>query len=703
MLVSAQRTCGAESLYQIKLKNDPTLVDKELEIENFTRKYIEHNAALRLASQSEIVIPVVFHVIYNKDTQNVSTLRLIEQIEVLNRDFNAMNFDIDKVPDAFKGFIGKFNVKFVLANRDPKGNVTDGIERVKTSKSVAFNYATDDMKRKATLGADAWDTKSYLNIWVCDMKDYSDPTNTLLGYATFPTSAGTFSDGVVLNYLFVGMTGAAKPFNLGRTATHELGHYFNLRHIWGDANNCTADDGVADTPKQYTYSSGEPSFPKIDNCTRVSPGIMFMNYMDYSNDAALLMFTNNQVSRMLATMSGPRASLLSSKGYVKQYDIAVNRIYDESSNYICDNSFTPSISVISKGDNIVTKFKVDFLLNNVVIQTADWTGNIDFNQSVNVVFDPVIAETGWYNIGFKVYDTNDLDVDASNDTISYSLKVGVEKRALPLEEGFESIDLTANGFSISNPDNGLTWARSTSKASSEGNYSIFMNNFDYDPRDFSNQTGVFDDIDFPFIDLSDYDQALMTFDLAACQWTASNVPDNTWDTLQVLVSVDCGQTFDIVYNKFAGELMTVPNSESFFKPNNINQWREESIDLTQYVGRENVLIKIRNISNWENNIYIDRLNINGNKVTSIKESKANNIQMYPNPSRGEVVIKLDHSGSSLKQIQWMNTLGQTIQIHSMNPISDYMQFDFTHQAKGIYIANFIFEDGTISSKKLILN
>lgn len=702
--VSAQRTCGAEHLHQIKLKNDPTLLDKELELENFTRKYIEQNPSLRLAAQNEITIPVVFHVVYNKDTQNIPDIRLIEQIEVLNRDFNAMNFDIDKVPDAFKSAIGKFNVRFVLANRDPKGNITSGIDRVKTSKSVPFNYANDDVKKKATLGADAWDTKSYLNIWVCDMKDYSDPSSSILGYATFPSSAGRIDDGVVLNYLYVGITGAGRPFNLGRTATHELGHYFNLRHIWGDANNCTADDGVTDTPKQYTYSSGVPEFPKLDNCSRISPGIMFMNYMDYSNDAALLMFSNNQVSRMLATMNGPRASLLTSKGFVKQFDIALNKINDESSKYICDNTFTPSVNVISKGDNLVTKFKVDFLLNKVVEQSGTWTGNLNLNQSVNVIFNPVTAENGLYEIGFRVYDTNEIDVDTNNDSLSFSLKVGVESRNLPLEESFESIDLMSSGFSISNPDNGLTWERSTAKASTKGNYSLFMNNFDYDPANYSNETGVFDDIDFPFINLSDYDQAIMTFDLAACQFTAINIPDNSWDTLQVLVSLDCGQTFDVIYNKFAGELMTVPNSEIFFKPSKENQWREERIDLSQYVGKDNVFIKIRNISHWENNIYIDKLSVSGSKVTSIKDAISDvNIQMYPNPTHDLVSIRIDAKTRPLKQIEWMNTLGQTIQIPSLSPISNYMQFDFSNYVKGIYIARFIFDDGTVSTKKLILN
>jgi hypothetical protein len=704
ILVFADRNCGTESLHQIKLKNDPTLINKELEIENFTRKFVEKNASLKLALADEIIIPVVFHVVYYSAAQNISDTRLREQIEVLNNDFNALNFDISKVPGPFQSLIGKFKIKFVLANRDPQGNVTSGVDRVKTTKSAAFNYATDDVKFTATAGVNAWDTKSYLNIWVCNISDYSD-NSELLGYATFPTSAGQKDDGVVLNYKYVGVTGATRPFNLGRTATHEIGHYFNLRHIWGDQNNCTADDGISDTPKQFQSSSGDPRYPKTDNCTTVSPGIMFMNFMDYCNDASLYMFTLNQASRMDATMAGPRASLVKSRGYVNatEYDVAVNKITAPSSNFLCDNTFTPSVNVVSNGNNQVTSFKVDFSVNKTLQQTATWTGSIGLNGFVNVIFNPITIENGTYNIAYRVYNTNGIDTDPTNDTISKSLKVGTDSKSLPLTESFET-SIISNGFSISNTDDGLTWARSTINSSTDGNYSIFMNNHDYDPLNYSGEYGVSDDIIFPFINLSDYDQATMSFDLSACQFTSLSTPDNNWDSLQVLVSTDCGQTFKVIYNKYAASLITVPNSANFFKPSNPSQWRTETIDLSQYAGRDNVLLKFRNISQFENNIYIDKLNINGNKVTSIKDAISDvNIQMYPNPTKGEVVIKIENKIRPLKQIQWINTLGQVIQVPTRSPISNYMQFDFTHQAKGIYIANFIFEDGTISSKKLILN
>ncbi|HUH75534.1 MAG TPA: M43 family zinc metalloprotease [Chitinophagales bacterium] len=707
MLVSAQRTCGAEILHQIKLKNDPTLINKEEEIENFVQKYTESRAGLKADLSEEMIIPIVFHVVYFREAQNILEERILEQIEVLNQDFNALNSDINNVPGPFQSAIGKLNIKFVLANRDPDGNPTTGINRVKTSKSTAFDYIKDDVKSNSQLGVNAWDTKSYLNIWVCDIKDYSASSRSLLGYATFPSSAGRFDDGVVLNYRHVGKpTSGGGSFNLGRTATHELGHYFNLRHIWGDADNCRADDGVADTPKQLTSSSGSPRFPKTDECSNSYPGIMFMNYMDYSNDAALLMFTNNQATRMAATMSGPRASLLTSKGYVNatDYDVAISKINSPNTSFLCDNAFTPSVKVVSLGKNPVTTFKVDFIVNDIAYQTATWTGLINLNGVVNVVFNPVTIENGSYTVKYKVYATNEQDLDPSNDSKSVSVKVGTDSKSLPFTESFESINIATNGFVISNPDNAITWSRSSSNASTDGKYSIFMNNAEYDPSLYSNEYGVFDDIIFPFINLKNYNQATMTFDLAACQYTELDVANNNWDTLQVLVSVDCGQTFNVIYSKYAGELITVPPSTSFFKPNNINQWRTESLNLSEYTGQDNVLLKIRNISHFENNIYIDNLKINGTQVTSVKDAISDvYIQLYPNPTKGNVSVRIDQNVQSLKRIEWMNTLGQTIQVPTSGPISNFMQFDFSNQVKGIYIAHFIFEDGTVNSKKLILN
>ncbi len=187
------------------------------------------------------------------------------------------------------------------------GNHTTGITYTETVAD-AFSDRGDKVKFKAKGGANAWNTKKYLNIWVCTLE--TGPTGQLLGYAQFPGGPSKTDGVVILNSAF-GTTGSAKaPFNLGRTTTHEVGHFLNLRHIWGDDEDCLGKDFVDDTPNCETANTGKPTFPHI-SCNNGPNGDMFMNYMDYTDDDSLFMFTPAQVARMMATLEGPRKSLVS--------------------------------------------------------------------------------------------------------------------------------------------------------------------------------------------------------------------------------------------------------------------------------------------------------------------------------------------------------------------------------------------------------
>ncbi|MCS7077349.1 MAG: M43 family zinc metalloprotease [Bacteroidia bacterium] len=297
-----RRTCGTMDLHYRLLKTDPEYAKNVAEIEQFTQDYIKN--AQNMKTGSIITIPVVFHVVYENATENISDTRLIEQIDILNQDFSKTNSDASLVPSAFKSLHVDTEIRFCLATKDPNGNPTTGITRTPTTKS-SFSIGSNDVKFNSTGGRDAWHTQKYLNIWVCDLG------STLLGYAQFPGGAAA-TDGVVLNYRYTGKTGATAPFNKGRTATHEVGHYLNLRHIWGDDSGCSPDDLVSDTPTQDVESSGCPNFPLTDACQPSSPGVMFMNYMDYTDDACMYMFTAGQKARMRAALTGPRASLTTS-------------------------------------------------------------------------------------------------------------------------------------------------------------------------------------------------------------------------------------------------------------------------------------------------------------------------------------------------------------------------------------------------------
>ncbi|MFC5271686.1 M43 family zinc metalloprotease [Adhaeribacter terreus] len=303
------RNCSTMDLYQNQVQADPDFLIRRNAIEAFTQKRI--NSGKVNQRTGVITIPVVVHVVYNTSAQNISDAQIQSQINILNQDFRKLNTDVSKIPAAFAGLAADAQVEFCLAKRDPNGNATTGITRTQTTRT-SFSDAGDYIKYNSTGGKDAWDRNQYLNLWVGNL------SGGLLGYAQFPGGPAA-TDGVVCTYTGFGNTGTASaPFNKGRTATHEVGHWLNLYHIWGDDNGaCTGSDQVSDTPNQGNSNGGCPTFPKI-SCSNTPNGDMFMNYMDYTDDACMYMFTAGQKARMDAILDagGARASLATSQGCV---------------------------------------------------------------------------------------------------------------------------------------------------------------------------------------------------------------------------------------------------------------------------------------------------------------------------------------------------------------------------------------------------
>jgi hypothetical protein len=268
-------------------------------LETSTRQRL--TAAFRSTLVLPVTIPVVVHVVYAAAAENISDAQINSQIVSLNKDYGAKNPDKSKSPAVWSGLVSDTGIQFKLATQDPQGNPTNGITRTKTAKT---SFSQDDSVKSATKGgADAWPRDQYLNIWACSLG------GGLLGYAQFPGGPAA-TDGVVILHAAFGMTGTAtSPYNLGRSATHEIGHWLNLIHIWGDTSDCTGTDFVDDTPNAQNPNYGKPTFPHI-SCTNGPNGDMFMNYMDYVDDDSMFMFTPGQVVRMHATLSGPRSPLL---------------------------------------------------------------------------------------------------------------------------------------------------------------------------------------------------------------------------------------------------------------------------------------------------------------------------------------------------------------------------------------------------------
>lgn len=274
-----RRGCASQEVLAAQLEADPSLAIRMNQIEAFTKKAIS-SSNFRLVN-GKIVIPVVVNVLYRTAAENISAAQIQSQIDVLNKDFTATNSDFSSTPALFAGVAANVDITFELVT----------INRKATTKT---SWGTRDaMKSSKKGGLDPTSPSNTLNFWVCTIG------GGILGYAQFPGGSAA-TDGVVCDSKYVGVTpdsGASYPYNLGRTASHEVGHWMNLRHIWGDAT--CGSDLVADTPTHNTANYGVPEYPHLSTCPG-TPVEMTMNYMDYTDDRGMYMFTLGQKSRMSA-------------------------------------------------------------------------------------------------------------------------------------------------------------------------------------------------------------------------------------------------------------------------------------------------------------------------------------------------------------------------------------------------------------------
>ncbi len=302
---TAAQKCKTNIIRQQHIQQSPNILQQIERLNQQSENWIRNNTNNGARSKQVVTLDVVVHVLWKEPEENISEEQILSQIAVLNKDFRKQNDDLkDQTPLPFQNIAADIEIEFRLATTDPFGNPTNGITRTQTT--VEEIGATDNWYSESTGGIAAWDNKRYINIWVCNIG------TAFLGFATPPGTADQ-DDGLVIGHQYFGTTGTAAdnmPNHLGRTATHEMGHYFNLEHLWGIDGGCDDDDFVTDTPNQNESSFDCPSYPKYDFCTTTGNGINFNNFMDYSDDECLTMFTQGQKMRMLAALNGPRASLL---------------------------------------------------------------------------------------------------------------------------------------------------------------------------------------------------------------------------------------------------------------------------------------------------------------------------------------------------------------------------------------------------------
>jgi len=304
-----QTACRSFDYRQQQLSAHPALAIAMAGIEQFTRQQLQQRPVevtgqeTTLSSSIDITIPVIVHVLYNNSAENISDAQIQSEIDVLNRDYQKLNADTAAIPSYFGLRAADCGFRFMLAGIDTNGRPITGIIRKHTN--VAVFSLDDEMKFSARGGDDAWDRDKYLNIWVCNL------TAGTLGYSSLMGGPKS-TDGVVVLYTAFGTVGTAQaPFNLGRTGTHEVGHWLNMIHTWGD-DSCGTDQ-VDDTPPQQQATYGDPSGIVV-SCNNAPNGNMYMNYMDFTDDRGMHMFTYGQRDRMhtLFAPGGFRYPILSS-------------------------------------------------------------------------------------------------------------------------------------------------------------------------------------------------------------------------------------------------------------------------------------------------------------------------------------------------------------------------------------------------------
>jgi hypothetical protein len=284
-----RRSCGAVAAHMMLLERYPAFRVRQMRLENLTAR--RRDSPMDLEASKIVTVKTVVNVVYKTDDQNISDAQIKSQFTAMNKDFRATNSDKGQTPAPWKGLISDTRIQFKLVK----------VTRTKTAQS---GFTFDDKVKKASTGGIApYQPKTHLNLWVCAL------TGGLLGYAQFPGGPSA-TDGVVINYQAFGTIGTAQaPFNRGRTATHEIGHYFNLRHIWADTPDCSGSDLVADTPNCAGPNFGIPTFPHV-TCNNGPNGDMFVNYMDYTDDAGMFMFTTQQVLRVRTALESQRSGLM---------------------------------------------------------------------------------------------------------------------------------------------------------------------------------------------------------------------------------------------------------------------------------------------------------------------------------------------------------------------------------------------------------
>lgn len=576
--------CLTHVLHQEHIEHNRAPQDSLFE-QQLNREIARVKQAAMKKGNDTLRIPVIVHVVHNGESvgsgANISRQQVQSQITVLNNDFRRKvntpghNSHTDGADT---------EIEFVLALRDENGKalLEPGINRIDGHQSA---WDREDIEKYLKPGT-IWDPTKYMNIWVVN---FGGQASHLLGYAQFPSLSNldgldnngglSTTDGVVIRHTAFGTTGTVQaPYDGGRTATHEVGHWLGLRHIWGDGD-CYEDDYCDDTPRA---SQANYACKRTNSCTKFTGRDMIENYMDYTPDGCMNIFTEDQKARMRAVLSKcPRRKELIKSDAAEKGSLPI-ALFTADKTEVCKDGVI-QFSDLSVNNPVAWTWRFFDANTNQTVGTFT-------NQNPNIRFNRI----GVYGLSLVV--TNDSGIDSTVDS-NYISVLSSSQLKLPYNEDFETLN-TFDSWVLYNPDNDRTW-QETSDASQAGDWSLKFDNYSLDDDPSGNLDALFS----PAIDLSNNSNVYLSFDMAYAQYDAEYS-----DSLAIYITDDCGETFYIIWKKGGEDLATADDTMAAFLPT-ANQWVSERIYLGNYSFLGSIHIAIVNWSGWGNNLYIDNLDI----------------------------------------------------------------------------------------------
>lgn len=625
-------------------------------------------------SEEVYTVPVVVHVIHGGEPlgvgSNISDQQIFSQIEALNEDFRRMNSDTVNTPDIFKPVAADAGINFVLAKRDPFGGRTNGIVRVISTQSTWSYYDHEALLKSLSY----WPAEDYINIWVVN-----ELAGNWIAYSTYPVTNlpgitepnyNRLIDGIVISRFYFGSNNKGnfeldKSYDKGRSLTHEMGHYLGLRHIWGDGP-CHVDDHCDDTP---------PASSSHNNCptgVSVQCGVesMFQNYMDYTPDRCMNLFTACQVWRMRTVLenSPRRLSLLTSPGLTppEEYDLdlALYRILNPAS-VSCEKLMVPEIEVANLGSQTIHSFKIAYSIEGEVADTILFE-NLDLvrDQTFAVELNRVNLDNGSYTLRAQIVEVNGVaDYNQLNDAKSIAFLIDDHSDFIPLVERFDGKASWDNlNWSVLNEDGAQSWELQAAKNGAEKNISATINSYEYEA------VGERDWLVSPSLDFSGAEEPGMWFKLSYANRDTRN------DKLSIAGSIDCGRTFPYLLYEKSGEALSIKSSTERWRPSGPEDWLEEYVDLSVLAGHPEARIAFIWTNGNGNIAYIDDIEFfASNAVDPVVRGK-DDFVVYPNPINGRdvnlalrlaerqdiVVSVYDALGRRSLDLKFENALNQTI-------------------------------------------